>query len=121
MGWSVEPAQFSLLSALIRRPGARQSTLGGALGLDKTTMSRNLRLMNKNGWIEPVPSDDNRERGYRLTRSGKKIISTMKPGWRRAQKRLRAELKPGEWENMMEVLGSVAGAVLRAQQNRAPH
>src|SRR5580704_11887816 len=62
MGWNAEPAQFSLLSALERHPGARQAPLGRALGLDKTTLSRNLKLMQRNGWVEAVPGKDRRER-----------------------------------------------------------
>jgi DNA-binding MarR family transcriptional regulator len=113
----MEPAQFSLLFALSRRPGASQAPLGRALGLDKTTMSRNLRLMQRNGWIEPVLTDDRRERGYRLTPAGGKILSATKPGWMRAQNKLRGALKPGEWETMLNVFGRVAAAALAARQD----
>ena len=116
MGSNLEPAQFSLLSALEYRPGASQAPLGHALGLDKTTMSRNLRLLRRNLWIEPAPTDDQRTRGFRLTPAGKKILATAKPGWVRAQTKLRAALKPGEWETMLSAIGRVAGAALAAQQ-----
>ena len=116
MGRNVEPAQFSLLSVLDRRPGASQATLGRALGLDKTTLSRNLRLMRKNGWIEPALAEDHRERGYRLTAAGKKIRAATKPGWTRAQARLRATLKPGEWEAMLKVFSRMAEAALAARR-----
>src|SRR5580704_14440562 len=92
MNWSMEPAQFSLLSALSLRPGVSQAPLGRALGLDKSTMSRNLRLMKQNRWIEPALNDDRRERGYRLTPAGKRILSATKPGWAGAQSKLRAAL-----------------------------
>jgi len=115
MGGNVEPAQFSLLTVLSRKPGASQAPLGRALGLDKTTLSRNLRLMEKNGWIVPVLTDDHRERGYQLTAAGQKILAEAKPGWSRAQAKLRAALKPGEWESLLEVFGRVAEAALAAQ------
>lgn len=114
---SVEPTQFSLLSALSGHPGAVQATLGRALGLDKTTMSRNLRLMHRNRWIEPIRSDDARERGYRLTRGGEKLLATARPGWLRAQTRLRAAMKPEEWETVLKISRRVAEAALTAQQD----
>lgn len=116
MGWNAEPAQFSLLSMLSRRPGASQASLGLALGLDKTTLSRNLRLMQRNGWIEPVPAEDRRARGYRLTPAGEKILSTTKAGWTRAQSKLRAALKPGDWETALEIIGRVAEAAVAARK-----
>ena len=114
---SVEPAQFSLLSVLSHLPGTTQASLGRALGLDKTTMSRNLRLMQKNDWIEPVLTDDHRERGYRLTPEGKRILAATRPGWARAQNKLRAVLKRGEWEAMFRVFNQVAAAALAARQD----
>lgn len=116
MGGSIEPAQFALLSAFSQLPGASQGPLARALGLDKTTLSRNLRLMEKNGWIRPALSDDRRERGYRLTASGGKILAEAKPGWLRAQARLCAAFDPGEWENILKAFDRTAEAALAAQQ-----
>jgi DNA-binding MarR family transcriptional regulator len=116
IGPDVEPPQFSLLSALHRNPGASQAPLGRALGLDKTTMSRNLRLMETNRWIELDSTDDRRERCYRLTPAGEKILSAAKPGWMRAQAKLRAAMETGEWENLSTTFGRVAEAALAAEK-----
>lgn len=116
MGSLVEPTQFALLTALGHRPGGSQSPLGRALGLDKTTMSRNLRLMEKNGWIEGISAGDRRRRGYRLTPLGKKVFAATKPGWERAQARLRDALTPDEWGNMLKAFDKVASAALNASQ-----
>lgn len=112
MGHALEPSQFSMLSVLSRRPGATQASLGRALGMDKTTMSRNLRVMQKNAWIEPVLSDDLRERGFRLTAAGKKLLSGATPGWQRAQNKLRAALGGGDWDVMLQVFDRVATAAV---------
>jgi DNA-binding MarR family transcriptional regulator len=115
MGGDIEPSQFALLSALGQRPGAGQAPLGRALGLDKTTMSRNLRVMEKNGWIEPALSGDKRERGYRLTASGEEILAQTKPGWLRAQAKLRAAFYPGEWETTLKAFDRTAEAAVLAR------
>jgi DNA-binding MarR family transcriptional regulator len=115
MGGGIEPAQFSLLTMLSRRPGSSQAPMGRTLGLDKTTLSRNLTLMKKNGWIEHAKSEDHRERGYRLTMAGEKLLSATRPAWRRAQEKLRASLGPGEWETMQAMLARVARAATEAR------
>lgn len=119
LGLHAEPAQFSLLTALKAHPGLSQAPLGRALGLDKTTLSRNLRVLRKNGWIELAAAEDSRERGYRLTPAGAKILAAAKPGWMRAQAKLRAALEPGEWETMMQIFDRVASVALGARQGQA--
>jgi DNA-binding MarR family transcriptional regulator len=114
MGNAIEPTQFSLLTALHRMPGRGQSALAKAFGLDKTTLSRNLLLMQKSGWIDPVSSDDLRERGYRLTAKGNRLLAKATPGWQKAQDKLRAAMTPAEWEAMMTAFGVAAGAARSA-------
>jgi DNA-binding MarR family transcriptional regulator len=110
LGKALEPTQFSLLSLLDRMPGRGQSVLAKALGLDKTTLSRNLTLIQKRGWIEPVSGDDLRERGYRLTVRGSRLLAKTRPGWQNAQDDLRAAMTPAEWQAMMTAFRVAARA-----------
>jgi DNA-binding MarR family transcriptional regulator len=102
--------QFTLLSVLHALPGCNQATLACQFDFDKTTLSRNLKLLEKNGWIEHTTSDDQRERGYRLTRAGSKLLAAAKPGWKRAQSRLRAAMTGSEWRDMWQTLGNLTEA-----------
>jgi DNA-binding MarR family transcriptional regulator len=110
--------QFALLSVLHALPGCNQATLARRLDLDKTTLSRNLKLLEKNGWIEHTASDDHRERGYRLTPAGAKILAAAKPGWKRAQNRLRAAMTAGQWETMWQTFGNITNAARQARVTR---
>jgi DNA-binding MarR family transcriptional regulator len=101
------------------RPQIGRVAIERALGLGKTTLSRSLQLMQKNGWIEPTPSADGREHGYRLTPSGTRARAKTEPRWKRAQAKLYAALKPGEWEDMFKVAGRVAAAAKAAQHDLA--
>src|SRR6266851_5238614 len=67
----LEASQFALLSAIERQPGCNQSMLARALGLDKTTLSRNLSVLARRDWIERQEATDQRERGFRLTPASK--------------------------------------------------
>jgi DNA-binding MarR family transcriptional regulator len=116
IGHGVEPTQFMLLSVLHGRPGCSQAPLSRALGLDKTTLSRNLLLMKRNGWLEPARSEDERERGYRLSPVGEKLLAATRPGWKRAQRKLQSAIRKGEWESMLNIFGHVAEAAREAQQ-----
>ncbi|MEI8021832.1 MAG: MarR family winged helix-turn-helix transcriptional regulator [Schlesneria sp.] len=55
------------------------------LQLDTSTLSRNVELMRKNGWMEEVPTDDARSRPFRLTAEGKRLIEQAIPAWEKAQ------------------------------------
>jgi DNA-binding MarR family transcriptional regulator len=114
MGTGIEPSQFSLLMALTRKPGCSQAWLGSFLGLDKTSLSRNLQLMKKNGWILNTKSDDRRERGYRLSAAGKRVLDETQPAWSRAQTRLRESMSAEEWDLMQRAFGIVARAAAQA-------
>ena len=119
MGSAIDPPQFALLIALSTRPGISQAQLGQALGMDKTTLSRNLRVIERNKWIEPVSSNDGRARSSRLTRSGQSILAATKPAWARAQSKLQDALKPGEWEAALKTIARVAEAALAANSSAA--
>jgi DNA-binding MarR family transcriptional regulator len=93
----IEAAQFALLTALDQHPGVNQTALARALGLDKTTLSRNLRLLDKNGWVE-------RGQGLRLTESGRKQLVAAQPKWKKAQERLRSSITASQWTAIQAAL-----------------
>jgi DNA-binding MarR family transcriptional regulator len=55
------------------------------LQLDISTLSRNVELMRKNGWLEEVPGEDARSHPFRLTAEGKRLIEKAIPAWEKAQ------------------------------------
>jgi DNA-binding MarR family transcriptional regulator len=103
--------------ALDAMPGCGQTPLGRALGFDKTTLSRNLRLMKRNGWIESASPVESGRAGYRLTAGGRGLFKATKPGWKRAQAKLRSAMKGEAWEAMMDGFGLAARAAFRASRD----
>jgi DNA-binding MarR family transcriptional regulator len=112
----IEVPQFSLLSVLHRWPGCNQEAVGRMLAFDKTTLSRNLKLLNRKGWIEPAPSQDRREKGFRLTDAGRERLEAANAGWSKAQQQLQSGLTPAEWENMWKAFRTVTQAVRGAHK-----
>jgi DNA-binding MarR family transcriptional regulator len=115
----IEVPQFALLSVLEQSPACPQSRLAKSAGIDKTTISRNLALMRRKGWIEDAHSDDPRDRPVRITAAGRNVLRAARPGWNRAQKRLSSTMKPGEWEKMWTVLDELTNAAVRAREIKA--
>ena len=111
MGEGIEPGQFALLSTIEGRPGCTQASLGRAMGFDKTTLSRNIRLMIRNGWIE-IDADG----GYQLSAAGIERLAETKPRWKRAQQKLRSAMKSGDWERMMNSFSLAASAAQEARK-----
>jgi DNA-binding MarR family transcriptional regulator len=109
-------SQFALLSAIASRPGCSQATLARTLAFDKTTLSRNLALLKRNGWVEHAAADDQRERGFRPTAAGEELLTAARPGWRRAQNRLRSKMTAAQWRDMWRVLHDVTDSAHQARQ-----
>jgi DNA-binding MarR family transcriptional regulator len=115
----LEASQFTLLTALEGQPGCNQSLLAKALGMDKTTLSRNLSLLARKGWIERQMATDQRERGFRLTPAGRRLLKTARPAWRRAQVRLRSTMTGEQWDQMQQVLRNLTNATHQALNKAA--
>ena len=107
--------QFALLSMLNSTGPCSQATIGHHFALDKTTLSRNLTLLRKKGWIETAPSTDGRERRYVLSKTGRSRMAAAQPAWRRAQERLRGSMTAKDWDAMWNILRALAEAALVAR------
>jgi DNA-binding MarR family transcriptional regulator len=114
----VEATQFTLLAVLGSGDSFSQATLGRRFALDKTTLSRNLRLLKNKGWITIAPATDGRERRYVLTAAGRNRLDGARPGWRRAQAALRSVLSEREWRQMFRAFRLVTEAAHAARGER---
>ncbi len=78
--------QFTLLTALQAMRQPRVNDLAGSLAMDQTTLSRTLRLMERDGLIESVPGEDRRETRWTPTPRGQDRYKRALPRWRSAQR-----------------------------------
>lgn len=112
----IEGPQFALLAVLDRTGECSQTSIGLRLNLDKTTLSRNLKLLRQRGWIDLVPGSDARERRVALTSSGRRRLAAAKPAWRKAQAHLRSALSDHDWDTMLRMLDGVTHAARQARR-----
>lgn len=79
-------AQFGTLAYLYRDGVHSVGTLADAVHTDQTTLTRNLRLLEKRGLIsQAVSAADRRRRDIRLTPDGRRLFQKAVLVWQRAQ------------------------------------
>lgn len=81
----LKATQFSLLMTVLQQDTASVSQLANILGMDRTTLSRNVRLLEKKALISVSPGEDRREQRIALTDRGRKAIDQAMPFWEKAQ------------------------------------
>jgi DNA-binding MarR family transcriptional regulator len=100
--------QYSLLRVLQRSGELRQRDLGELTQHDETTLTRNLPLLVKAGWVTARAGADRREKWLSITPGGVAKLDEARPAWERAQRRMRSLLPDGVWHNLLAVLPDVA-------------
>jgi DNA-binding MarR family transcriptional regulator len=78
-------SQANILVAVANVSDARPAHVSRILRIEKSTLSRDLELMKKNGWLDSDPPTGGPNQTVRLTREGKKLLTRIKPSWERAQ------------------------------------
>jgi len=78
--------QFSILATLSLTGPLPMTSLAEQLGLERTTLNRNLRPLEVRGYIRTRQNEaDQRVRRVELTSSGREAAAAALPSWRRAQ------------------------------------
>jgi len=84
--------QFSLLHAVKRREAPNLTELAEATGLDRSTLGRNLRLLEAAGLVALSPGGDLRDRRAALTEAGRTQLRAATRTWSGLQDELGAAL-----------------------------
>ena len=106
-GTGLRSTQHSLLRLLDRVGEVRQGDLGEMASLDETTLTRNLRPLQKSGWVTIRAGADRREKLVAITKAGKEKMEQARPAWSRAQERMRRTLPDGTWDSLFAALPEV--------------
>lgn len=85
-------AQFSLLRKIKRVGPVSLTRLGRLSELDRSTVGRNVKALEKLRLVSMAPAVDQREAAVRLTPQGERALQTGAPLWEAAQRRVEAAL-----------------------------
>jgi DNA-binding MarR family transcriptional regulator len=107
-GFGVNVAQFSLLRHLQRLDRPSITTLAEAMGLERSTLGRNLRVLEAEGLVALADGDDQRNRVVLLSEAGKQLLHAAHPAWERAQSELVERLGAGRRDELVRLLDQLA-------------
>jgi DNA-binding MarR family transcriptional regulator len=80
--------QFTILTNLMLRGPTPIGVLAKALGLERTTMTRNVAVLAARGWTqEKIAADDSRSHIISVTAAGEGVVREAFGAWREAQRR----------------------------------
>ncbi|MFQ5698791.1 MAG: MarR family winged helix-turn-helix transcriptional regulator [Myxococcota bacterium] len=112
--FDLKATQFSLLTAVRAQGPVTIKRLAEAGVMDRTTLTRNLRPLERRGWVRIVRGTDRRERVVHLSREGQRILEQAMPAWRLAQRRMSELLGGSRLERMLKDLAATVEATWTA-------
>lgn len=107
----VRSTQFALLVAIAKTQPVAMGTLAEVLTIDRTTLTRSLRLLQKERMITISKRSEMRQRFLELTPAGEKALQRSLPLWREAHAKFVTALGPDYWLAMRSELERLARLV----------
>ena len=106
--YGVTAAQFSLLGGIRRGEGKSVSELAERNGIDRTSLTRNLDLLERMGLIVSRPAPKGNARVCDLTDEGETLVQRLVPLWVKAQAEVRELLSAEDFSTTLGVLKRLA-------------
>jgi DNA-binding MarR family transcriptional regulator len=96
--------QFTTMSLLAGFGGLSITQLAERLGTDRTTLTRNLGVMAKHGWITLEETDDQRLHVWKLTDIGRERVDQARPLWQAYQAELVQQIGEDDSNRLLATL-----------------
>ncbi len=103
----LKATQMTMLGAISISGTARMSELADMLAIDKTTLTRNFKLLEAGGLIEITAGSDRRERVVSLTQAGTATLERALPRWHEAQRRMLEHFGETRWRRLIADLAEL--------------
>jgi len=100
----IRATQFTLLLTLTSATGKTLTEMAEGLVMDRTTLTRNLKPLEKAGLITTTKLADRRTKGYVLTEKGRASIEKGVPLWRKAQDHVVGQFGQERYNRLLEEL-----------------
>ena len=106
----VRVTQFMILMALNNVGGLSVNRLAELMVMNRTTMGKNLRPLERDGLVDVrISKEDRRSRDILLTREGRSLLDRAYPLWRSAHDSFEQEHGVKFAEQFRSMLGEVSG------------
>ena len=100
--------QFTLMAAVAEMGAVAFVPLAAYLGLDRTTLGRNVELLVRDGLVQVDPGEqDKRQQVVRLTELGAIRLAEAMPLWEAAQRKALKKVAKGQLAPLLGQLGAL--------------
>ena len=99
--------QFTLLVAIHLFESVPITQLAQELFTDQTTLTRNIKLLEKRGLVATNPGEDRRIKLVSLTVDGQIALEQALPLWEQAQTEVRQHFGEQKWQTLLSLLSEV--------------
>ena len=93
--------QFGILSHISKAGATTMTRLAEALAADRTTLTRNLQSLQRDGLVQVAPGADRRVREIMLTDKGRLVLARAIPLWEVAEGALQEHLGLESWQALL--------------------
>jgi DNA-binding MarR family transcriptional regulator len=108
--FGLKATQLSLLVAVAKMGPVRRIDIGKRLHLEPSTLTRNLKIMLTNGWIQEIADgEDGRGLPVQITVQGRDLLNQIGPSWRKAQTRTEKFLGDDGATHLRKLTGNMIG------------
>lgn len=99
-------SQMNIMTLVMLEGPVNATRVGRALDIEKSTLSRNLKILEDNGWVRSDAGHGN-ARELTLTAAGRRLLIDVQPAWQQAQ------------DEVINLLGERATKAIRQSFERA--
>ena len=103
----IRVTQYSLLVVLKLIGTVLVTDLAEKIVMDRTTLSRNLEVMEKQGLVSVTPGEDRRTRKVMITEMGSAVLIDAYPLWQQAQAKIRESMSEERLQSLMADLSAL--------------
>src|SRR3954471_7400545 len=107
----IRPTQGSILASLQAKESWNMAELSDWLGMDRTTLVRNLRPLQRDGLVEALGGGRGNRVELTITTKGRKQIEKLTPAWKSAQSAVVKTLGEKSWSSILSDLETAASAL----------
>lgn len=118
-GAGIRSTQFTILVGIAKTQPTPITALANLLVIDRTTLTRSLRLLQKQGLLSISDRSSKRQRFLSLTPKGEHTLAASLPAWRKAHERLVASIGADYWRNFRGELEKLANLALQLENTPA--
>jgi DNA-binding MarR family transcriptional regulator len=109
--------QYSLLEDIERAGQLSHAALAEKVGMDRTTLTRNLRPLTRAKWVTVGIGKDRRQRLLQLTAAGRRKLLRSLPLWEEAQRKFLSQIGTESLQELRTLLTSAESAANKGFSN----